>query len=881
MELLTKYIKYLSVLLLYVAVCVITLPKVSAQEDNIYNLENDPLTVKYADSKSFSAIPGRLTYTVSSLNQENITVGWHNSFTKKTKVKWFARLQYRLSESDNWKDVKDSKGRNVEFVTSQKRYSRSFDKIVLPAECNNKDFVQISWLIDTYGKNKSGYPDIHFNNITVYSEYDEFQGVPAQIAVYDNSDADKKNLGEINFNKIPLPYIYPESRRVAVEGKNIRDSITIRIIGNDAANFSVSQSSVEAGTAKRIISVAYNPKKEGRHEARLIFNTTKLPQAKEIILTGSCAKHTDYSENLLPENNDNGKQFSYTVPVFSNTDYQYRITQSKDNFQRIKIRYRWYRDDKLLFSMYDTVKKYEYCAALKSPVAATSLDIELSADRDIVMKDYYFGSPKVKTMIHSGLWTDADNWQSSAVPNTEDFVVISKGVNAKVDDDISCSMLILDDSANVSINTGKTFYVSNDIFYNKNAWFTVHQSLMPSRWNYISSPVNQAHAAIFSMKNFSSDNDTWFMQYNTGKRSKLDDYWSDYITDPQFPLTPGRGYAVYTHNPVDVKYEGLLCSKNVTVPLVFTKEDRWNLVGNPYTAPLSSKKLFDDIDGKIQGNVIMMFDRETKVYNPLIIDNKEEVMIPSLESFFVEALYNSSEITFKRSHQYIPKTVTPAWTNENYLKLSVTKGKSWQYVLLGMEDGSSYGFDEYDCHKMFGNNEDMPDIYLKYGYDEYSVNVLPDYPAVYDIGLYIGNPSDVEINLNNLSIMPDYVRIFIEDTEQHTFYNMCKDGGIKTYLQAGTSEKYRLHILQSVAEKNKNFAIEDLCVWKDNGRLLMYYDGVNAIDKVEILNYKDNKLTTADNITNGEVFYKDLKKGKYKISVVMKGKKAESFDFEM
>lgn len=877
LEFLKKKIIYI-ILCICAVFCLFYGCELTAQNDNLYDLQ-EPLIIKTVDVKEYSPVPNRLTYNLSTLNQENITLSWQNSFHKKTKTKWFVRLQYRLSEDEDWKDVKDKRGHNVEFVTTQKRYSRNFDNIVLPESCNNKEFVQVSWLIDTYSRKKTGYPEIVFRNLQIISEYDEFLGVPAVVKVYRHNDEAKKQLANIDFNKIPLPYVFPETKRIAVESKNIRDSITLRVVGADANCFTISQTSIDNQSLLKNISIAYTPKKEGKHSATLVINTSKLKQPIEVILEGMAATHTDYNENLLPENLTQGNNCSYNIPVFSNTDYQYRISQSETKFQRINILYKWYREDKLLFTMRDTVKKSEYCAALKSPDGATKLDIELSARDNIVLNDYYFGSPRVKTMVKSGSWSDINNWQPKSLPNTEDFVVIDKGVKAKVDNDVACSMLILSDSANVSINTGKTFYISNDIFYNKNAWFSVHQYLLPTRWNYISSPVNQARAAIFSMKNLQKDNDTWLMQYNTGKRSKLDDYWSEYITDPEFALQPGKGYAVYTHQPMDVKYEGLLCSSAVIVPLVSTKEDRWNLVGNPYTAPLSSKKLFDDIEGRIQGNAIMLFDRETKVYNPVIVDPKEEVMIPSLESFFVEALQQPTEITFKRSHQYIPRTAKQEWTNTNYLNLSVTKNKSWQYVLLGMDSSAVYEFDALDCHKMFGNNEDMPDIYLKDDYDEYSVNVFPDYPAVYDIGLYIGNPSDVEINLNNLSIMPDYVKIFIEDKSEKRFYDMCEDDGIKLYLSGGTTENYRIHILKSIEIKESKSLLSGMYLWKDKDRILFFTDGNNKVEKIKI--EKNNNLVMVEQITDNEVLVRNLNKGKYDISFLINGTWSEEIKFEM
>lgn len=820
------------------------------------------------DTLQNNADCGRIILNISTVNQEDIELSYQLLTAKASKEKWYCRLEYRLSEEDSWKEIKDKHGNKVEFVSQRKRYSKNF-AVSLPSECQNKDFVQLSWHIDSYSKSKKNYPQILLHNIVLSSEFDKYFGAIAKVKVFLATDNQKKDLKRIDFDKIQLPFVYPASTRIGIQAENIRDSIVLSLEGENASYFSLSQTSIsDKQSSYKTISLTYHPKKEGKHKANLRITTKKLDRLINIPIEGFCAKQVDYHENLLPQNTMKTNSFSYHIPVFSITDYQYKFSQTNDSLQPIYILYTWYRDNDILFSMHDTASKQEYCVPLKSPQGATALDIKIKAKNDISFKDYYFGSPKVKTMVHSGSWADANNWTPKGQPGIEDFVVIDKNVRALVDKDAACSMLILNDSSNVIINNSKMFYVANNIFYNKNAWFTVHQYLLPLTWNYICSPINQAAAAIFSMKNDAKDNVSWLMQYNTGKKSKHDDYWSEYITDPKFTLTPARGYAVYTHNAMNVKYEGLLCNSGVTITLVCSEEDRWNMIGNPYTAPLSSKKLFEDIDGKIQGNTILLFDHQSKVYNPLIIDTKQEVMIPSLESFFVEALDRPTDITFKRSHQYIPKTSEQIWHNENYLNLSVRKGSYMQYILLGMDPLSTYNFDQYDCHKMFGNNEDMPDIYVTDSEDEYSVCVFPDYPAIYDIGLYIGSKQDVEINLNNLSIMPEYVMILVEDKTTKEFYNFCSEGQIKLSLNSGTTENYRLHILKAIEiDTTINSGVY---IWKDKDIILFFNEGLYKITDFQIK--QNNQVLYSFDTPSNQVLTQELPKGKYTIVFKADGK---------
>lgn len=853
----------------------------------VHNLENNPLSINYFDSRNYSentsaiyfeqennGIGGRITVNLCTREQENIRLSWQNSVVSKSKTAYSSRLQYRLSLNDEWQDVKDENDRAVVFYAHNKKSRQNYSKIALPRECDNRAFLQVSWQISHSGKG-GNVSSVVFRNIKIESEHDKFFGMQAEVRVFINEMGEDHNAEKIIFGNIALPYIYPAVQRLKVESRNIRDSICFAIGGEDKNEFSVSKSSMRDNMFEgRYIFVNYSPKTEGRHKAFLEIRTAKLREGViRIPLEGSCSKHKDYNKNFIPVYDKPGKSFVYSIPVFSNTDYQYSFSvNQQNNYPRIYISYTWYGDDKELFSMSDTLKSASYCVPLKSPKGADEIEIEVYSNEEFYLSNTYFGLPRVKTMVSSGLWSDDNNWKDGNSPTMEDFVVIAKNVKAEIDEDVACAMLILEDSANVTIKNNKVFYVASDIFYNQKSFFTVYQYLLPERWNYISSPVNQAHAAMFSMKN--DKNDSWFMQYNTGIKSKLDDYWSDYITDPKFSLTPGKGYAVYTHEPLNVKYEGLLCASSVSVGLKSTPDDRWNMIGNPYTAPLSSKKLFDELEGKIQGNVIMLFDRENRVYNPLIVDPKEEITIPSLESFFVEALANPSNILFKRSQQYIPLTGEQAVSNHNYLSLSVSKNKTYQYALLGMDSNATFGFDNYDCHKLFGNNENMPEIYLKDDENEYSVNVFPSYPASIDVGIYIGNPSDVEININNLSVLPKNILVLMEDREKDSFYNLCDNASIETFIGSGTTERYRIHILKAIETKD----CEEVYLWTDGERCLVYTQNESLV-KINIKS-SNNIIKEMDYKTN-KVAKTSLKAGKYKVDLKINNNWIKNIDMEI
>ncbi len=835
--------------------------------------ENSPI---YFDSESPKSNAGRIVLTLSTLNREEVLLSWQNHSTKAARARWSVRLQYRLSESEAWKDVTDNRSRPYEFYTGKRAISRNFSNVLLPEECNNKPFVQIAWKISRVS-GKGTPPRIQTRNISVSSLADPYSGLAAEVNLSVHRGKKFAKVEHLEFNHIPLPYTYPETIRLRVDGKNLRDSVSFEITGADKEYFSLGTRSLDVRKAQKSLTISYAPKKEGVHKAVLTVKTRKLGKEIRIPLEGSCAKASDFAKNLVSETSTSEKEIHFSFDLFSNKDYQFRMSLLKEENEMqkeqnealsadVSIIYKWYRNSECLLTIKDKMKGADYCAPLQSPMRANRIEITVLNNDQAELSQFYFGFPKPKRAVRSGQWNEPDIWEPKGEPAMEDFVSIEDSCKIRVTSDVVCSMLRLGKNANVDIDAGKMFYVSGDILYGAQSYFTVHHNLLAEKWNYISSPVNRTKALIFSMPK--SDNETWLMKYNTGVESKHGDNWSEYLVDPNFVLEPGQGYAVYTHDSLDVKFEGLLCNSKTTVTLSKKNKDSWNLVGNPFTAPLSTKKLFEDIDARVQGNAIFLFDRENMVYNPIIVDADEEVMIPSLESFFVEAIRDGEEITFKRDQQYVPKSGTGTNLNHNYLCLAAVKDGKRQYALMGMIDDALYGFDEYDAHKMFGISEQMPEIYFLADGHELSVNSFPDYPAAFDIGLYIGKPGRVELQLNNLSVLPENISVIMEDKYEHKFYDLCSPVKVLTDLKGGTAnDRYRIYLNKAINIYEIHPEYSGIYLWSDNNRIFVYGDGTHDLQAVRVsdMDFKTVGEQTFD--SDVLVFDQGITKGRYAVDI--------------
>ncbi|MCI5715153.1 MAG: hypothetical protein MR279_00835, partial [Bacteroidales bacterium] len=191
----------------------------SGYELKSFDFANKPSkdTLLYYEAENDKGSSARVILNLSTLNREEVTIDWQHYCGATKKSSWVVKLQYRISESGEWIDVKDSRSRNCEFYTGKRASTRNFSKIVLPQECNNRPLVQLSWKLSRV-KGRGVAPKIQTRNIKISSLADPYNGVPASVHISRTSDKRNASVEKLNFNHIPLPYTYPETIRLKVEG---------------------------------------------------------------------------------------------------------------------------------------------------------------------------------------------------------------------------------------------------------------------------------------------------------------------------------------------------------------------------------------------------------------------------------------------------------------------------------------------------------------------------------------------------------------------------------------------------------------------------------------------------------------------------------------
>ena len=804
--------------------------------------------------------------SLNTVGVKEIGVSWESATLKGSKSRWAIRLQYRIGNTGEWKDITDKEGKPVEYVnTIRSSKAKTLPQALLPEVCNNEHEVQLLWRL--YYKGRKGVlPEMSLNRIKITSEIDSTRLYPPTVSITSPTNGlFERDTTCLRFATLLLNNSQSEEESLFLRCDSIEKSFSIHVEGEHADMFLVPQEI----SAKKIrkgarIPIVYTPKSKGTHHAKIVFTGGGQHEPIAIKLLGHAARLDSINTNLAK---DHASLFpfasSFSFPVVSEKSYRFSFLPkfgTRESSKPLHITYTWYADTLLLSSFTDEFTRKgnqevaidskrdenienEYCIPLTAPRYANQVKIQVETyGETVTFEKLFFGEKPYKVSLRSGMWDNPLLWTDGEIPHIDDNVFISAGHTVMVEDDAFCEHLFLGDSAKVEIEDGNYFFVGSEVFYSQGSSIAVHQKLKGKTWNYICPPVANVRPVVFSMAE--SGNETWLMKYNTGEISKMGDYWSSYIEDPKYKLEEGVGYAVYTTKPIDVVYRGRLCNSEVSIPLEATKNDAWNLIGNPFTAPLSTQKLFPDINGRVQGNAIFLLDEEQGGYKPLVVEPGEEIVIAPSESFFVEAL-EGENIVMKRSQQHYVLGKQLSDCNGAFLTLNITNGDLSQYALFGTHNEASLGFDNHDAHKLFGYNSDLPEIYFQIGKEQVSVNVFPDQTAAFPICIYVGANAELTLDVGNLSLLDEGVGIYLEDTLLKRVHPLCHQSSYRFNLLQGTScGRFILHYVKKTefsTEKGDKFPIR---IWYNKNHVYMDCAIIGDIEKIDFCNETGNCLKT-------------------------------------
>ncbi|MCD4737302.1 MAG: T9SS type A sorting domain-containing protein, partial [Bacteroidales bacterium] len=305
-------------------------------------------------------------------------------------------------------------------------------------------------------------------------------------------------------------------------------------------------------------------------------------------------------------------------------------------------------------------------------------------------------------------------------------------------------------------------------------------------WHLISSPITDGLAGLYTAMYLQSYDETGAA-------------WSDIIpvTDP---LIQVEGYALWVDAPWTVNFVGGLNTGNLSHPVTANNPYGWCLLGNPYPSGLD----WDDVPAAnpdINGAVYYLEAATGNFvsYNGGMGGGTRNV--PPGQGFFVSAAVNGTFNVTDAMRTHYGQDVYYKNEFSQMLSLQVEGNDYTDAVYMRFDENATDGFDsQYDAYKLLSwFNSEAPQVYMKSGVDDLSINVLPETEMI-PVSFTAGVSGTYSFSLTEVH---DFGYVLIEDLFTGETQNLLDDNYNFMYNTGEEAGRFVLHFAPlSVDELN-------------------------------------------------------------------------------
>ena len=528
-----------------------------------------------------------------------------------------------------------------------------------------------------------------------------------------------------------------------------------------------------------------------------------------------------------------------------------------------------------------------------------------------VVDNFQEAKPFAKTInynvyrsVGSGNWSDNTRWEVStdninwsaatSSPNsTASAISIPAGQELIVDAPVSTSIITVNPTAKLTVNTATTFnaetltlksdttgtatFIDNGTSSITTA--NVQQYLTGGRNWYVSIPVSTAASSALSS---ASSVVCW------------EETIGDWVSPASSVLSPMRGYiSVNTSSTGTVTFSGTLNNGEKYIDLTHstgkTKEG-FNLVGNPYPSYLNWTSSIATAANALTtiwyrtkaggAYVFQTYNADGGVGSPLGVTGT----IPPMQAFWVKANAGGGRLTFNntmRSHGTDSNPLkAPGIRSVNQQKLvriQVSNSVNSDEAVVYFNSNASDSYDSFDSPKMTNNNNAVPEIYTVAGNEELVINGLNDSNTewVIPLGFRSGEANEFSIQLSELQNFDSNVQILLRDNQENSELDITGENSYNFSSEAtNTTTRFSLVLrTKGVVTKlenidNKSFVVH---VRPDKTLYISASDKNNLAGKVSVYNELGQLLEHAD-LTNSTVsLTKNYHSGIYIVKILVDG----------
>ncbi|MEQ8474409.1 MAG: hypothetical protein RIC35_24645 [Marinoscillum sp.] len=362
-------------------------------------------------------------------------------------------------------------------------------------------------------------------------------------------------------------------------------------------------------------------------------------------------------------------------------------------------------------------------------------------------------------------WGIALNWDTGTLPSETDDVIIPPTLyDPIIEDYFAVDDLTIEENVTLALISGASLAIYGEVV-NEGTYTVTRNTTGKAGYSIVSAPVSNAALA----------------NLNANHLYTFDG--QDYIV-PTGMMTPGQGYFLgYKSANPSVLFTG---SPNFGEINRTVTSGNYELIGNPYCAPISIEDFLTENSTNIAGAVYFWDDGGSNVgdrrggdyiavnavgvvgiQQPNETDDgvgglqgksaAENGVIPSTQGFFVESIADG-EVTFLPAHQRIDEDIN---SDVNFyrindfekMRISLSGNELYNEILFGFRQDASVGRESHlDARKLSGNSS--LSFYSYIGEELFSIQgrPLPNGHNVIQLGADITIPGKYRIGIEENSL---------------------------------------------------------------------------------------------------------------------------------
>ena len=493
------------------------------------------------------------------------------------------------------------------------------------------------------------------------------------------------------------------------------------------------------------------------------------------------------------------------------------------------------------------------------------------------------------------------NWDNDATWNTGQMAPVNDWSRVVVNDAVALNQnqtlknLIISNTGALTVNAGMQLTMDGNlansagtsglvlkadatgmaslIHNNTGVEATVEQHFSPNAWHLVSSPLTSTYSGDYVGVYLYS----W---------SEADSSFSNIVSTLE-PLVPTNGYYAWASgSAADVQFEGELNSGDMPVnwmtytPQGYSKQDGWNLAGNPYPSGLKWDNTWSqsNIDPTVyvadyagSGSWIS-YNYNTGIGT---LPNGE---IPPTQGFYVKANASSPSMT-------IPNSARVHTSNSFYkagdinegiftMKISGTANSYYDQITLGINNEATEGFDnQLDAFELKGL-ADAPQLYTYNANTRLSVDLFPEFSGNKNIplGIDVAVAGEYTFSVENLDNFDQSVEVYLEDKISGSVINLRQNPEYTFYTEDSVDEsRFVLHFNSELAGVEPDVTVNDISIYSFENKVFVDYqpDGTAEMTIYDI----SGRVVASYNIVNGlNEVTPNIEKGYYIVKVVSSDK---------